>query len=105
MEFSNVAWKHLKFETLQKSDFLPGATAKKARDLTRWFQLMNFQSDSELDELLSDLERLAAKPTVKTSGVQAMRRSEMCSITSFNSATATRRNSVRRIVWPRSNCK
>lgn len=52
-------------EALQKNDFLPGATAKKARNLTRWFRLMNFQSDSELDELLSDLERLAAKPTGK----------------------------------------
>lgn len=52
-------------EALQKHDFLPGATAKKARNLTRWFRLMNFQSDSELDQLLNNLERLAAKPTGK----------------------------------------
>ncbi len=53
-------------EALEKHDFLPGATAKKARNLTRWFRLMNFQSDSELDELLGNLERLAAKPTGKS---------------------------------------
>jgi len=52
-------------EALEKHDFLPGATAKKARNLTRWFRLMNFQSDSELDELLGNLERLAAKPNGK----------------------------------------
>jgi hypothetical protein len=52
-------------EALEKHDFLPGATAKKARNLTRWFRLMNFQSDAELDQLLSDLERLAAKPAGK----------------------------------------
>jgi hypothetical protein len=52
-------------KALQKNDFLPGATAKKARNLTRWFRLMNFQSDAELDQLLNDLERLAAKPTGK----------------------------------------
>jgi len=34
--------------------------------LTRWFRLMNFQSDSELDELLGALESLAAKPTGKS---------------------------------------
>lgn len=53
-------------EALEKHDFLPGATAKKARSLTRWFRLMNFQSDSELDELLGNLESLAAKPTGKS---------------------------------------
>jgi len=53
-------------EVLQKNDFLPGATAKKARNLARWFRMMNFQSDAELDHLLSSLERLAAKPTGKS---------------------------------------
>src|SRR5215813_72035 len=52
-------------EALEKHDFLPGATAKKARNMTRWFRLMNFQSDAELDQLLNDLERLAAKPAGK----------------------------------------
>ena len=53
-------------EALEKHDFLPGATAKKARNLTRWFRLMNFQSDTELDQLLNNLERLAAKPAGKS---------------------------------------
>src|SRR5262245_29010152 len=52
-------------EALEKHDFLPGATAKKARNMTRWFRLMNFQSDAELDQLLNDLETLAAKPAGK----------------------------------------
>jgi len=53
-------------EALQKHDFLPGATAKKARNLTRWFRLMNFQSDEELEQLLGNLEQLAAKPAGKS---------------------------------------
>jgi len=52
-------------EAMQKHDFLPGATAKKARNLAHWFRLMNFQSDAELEQLLNDLEQLAAKPTGK----------------------------------------
>ena len=46
---------------LLKNDFLPGATAKKARQLAEWFRLMNFQSDAELEGLLTQLEGLAAK--------------------------------------------
>ncbi|MCI0392336.1 MAG: hypothetical protein MOB07_26690 [Acidobacteria bacterium] len=53
-------------EALQKHDFLPGATAKKARNLSHWFRLMNFQSDSELEQLLDNLEKLAAKPAGKS---------------------------------------
>ena len=51
-------------EALQKHDFVPGATAKKARHLAQWFRLMNFQSDEKLEQLLNNLEQLAAKPTV-----------------------------------------
>lgn len=53
-------------EALQKHDFLPGATAKKARQLAEWFRLMNFQSDSGLDQLLGQLEQLAAIPSRHT---------------------------------------
>ena len=53
-------------EALQNRDFLPGATAKKARQLAQWFRLMNFQSDSELDQLLGQLERLTTKPARST---------------------------------------
>ncbi|HEX8069312.1 MAG TPA: hypothetical protein VF546_05140 [Pyrinomonadaceae bacterium] len=49
-------------EALAQKEFLPGATAKKARNMARWFRLMNFQSDDELERLVVSLERLAAKP-------------------------------------------
>ena len=45
---------------LTKNGYLPGATARKARAMTQWFRLMNFQSDKELEQLISQLERLAA---------------------------------------------
>lgn len=48
-------------EALIKNDFLPGATARKARNMAQWFRLMNFQSDKELENLINDLEQLAAK--------------------------------------------
>jgi len=47
-------------EALTKNDFLPGATAKKARSMAHWFRLMNFQSDTELEHLITHLEQLAA---------------------------------------------
>lgn len=49
-------------EALSEKDFLPGPTAKKARSMARWFRLMNFQSDDELENLIINLERLAARP-------------------------------------------
>jgi hypothetical protein len=52
-------------EALVKNDYLPGTTAKKARNMARWFRLMNFQSDKELEQLITSLERLAAKPAGK----------------------------------------
>ena len=47
---------------LSRHEFLPGATAKKARSLAHWFRLMNFSSDAELERLVGALERLAARP-------------------------------------------
>jgi len=47
-------------EALAKNDFLPGATARKAKGMAHWFRLMNFQSDAELDSLVTRLEQLAA---------------------------------------------
>src|ERR1700737_4584248 len=48
-------------EALTRNEFLPGATVRKARNMAHWFKLMNFQSDKELDQLITSLERLAAK--------------------------------------------
>ena len=47
-------------EALVKNDYLPGATARKARSMAHWFRLMNFQSDTELEGLITRLEQLAA---------------------------------------------
>jgi len=45
--------------SLQKHQYLHGSSAKRARDLARWFRLMSWQSDEQLEGLLDDLERLA----------------------------------------------
>lgn len=46
-------------EALAKNEYLPGATARKARSMAHWFRLMNFQSDGELEQLVTRLEQLA----------------------------------------------
>jgi hypothetical protein len=51
--------------SLEKHGHLPGASAKKARELARWFRLMRWQSDDELDALLAELEALASRPSGK----------------------------------------
>ncbi len=52
-------------ESLQKHQYLPGASVRRARDLARWFRLMNWQSDRQLETLVSELESLASRPTGK----------------------------------------
>ena len=47
-------------DALAKNEFLPGATARKAKGMAHWFRLMNFQSDAELENLVTRLEQLAA---------------------------------------------
>lgn len=51
--------------SLQQHHALRGASAKRARELVRWFRLMNWQSDAELEALLDELEHLASRPTGK----------------------------------------
>ena len=51
--------------SLQKRGRLHGASARKARELARWFRLMHWQSDQELEALLAELEDLAGRPTGK----------------------------------------
>jgi hypothetical protein len=51
--------------SLQKHQYLPGSSAKRARELTRWYKLMNWQSDEQLERLIGDLESLASRPTGK----------------------------------------
>jgi hypothetical protein len=50
---------------LQKHGTLRGPSVKRAREMARWFRLMNWQSDDELDGLIGELERLAVQPTGK----------------------------------------
>jgi hypothetical protein len=51
--------------SLQKHQYLPGSSAKRARELTRWYTLMNWQSDEQLERLIGELESLASRPTGK----------------------------------------
>ncbi len=48
--------------SLQKHHYLPGGSAKRARELGRWFGLMNWQSDKQLEALVAELETLARRP-------------------------------------------
>ena len=52
-------------DSLQKHQHLPGASAKRARELGRWFRLMNWTSDQQLETLVRELEQLASQPTGK----------------------------------------
>ncbi len=51
--------------SLQKHNALRGSSAKKARDLSRWFQAMNWAGDEQLETLIHQLEQLATTPTSK----------------------------------------
>jgi hypothetical protein len=52
-------------ESLQKHNALRGSSAKKARELSRWFRAMNWAGDDELEILVHELEQLATAPTSK----------------------------------------
>lgn len=52
-------------ESLQKHQYLPGASAKRARQLAKWYRLMNWQSDRQLETLVAELESLASRPSSK----------------------------------------
>jgi hypothetical protein len=51
--------------SLQKHQALHGSSAKKARDLSRWFRIMDWQGDAQLEVLVRELEQLASMPTSK----------------------------------------
>jgi hypothetical protein len=46
-------------EKLNDSKFVPGGTAKRAREMYRWFKLMNFTGDAEVETVLSELNKIA----------------------------------------------
>lgn len=47
-------------EKLSDSKFVPGGTAKKAREMYRWFRLMNFTGDPEVT-VLAELNKIASR--------------------------------------------
>src|SRR5215471_11816551 len=49
--------------SLQKNQALRGSSARKARQICRWFQLMNWTGDQQLEVLIRELEQLANAPT------------------------------------------
>jgi hypothetical protein len=49
-------------DSLEKHQALRGAAARRARELARWFRLMQWQSDAQLEALLAELEHLATRP-------------------------------------------
>jgi hypothetical protein len=51
--------------SLQKHQALRGSSAKKARELARWYRAMNWVQDQELEALVHELEQLASTPTDK----------------------------------------
>ena len=52
-------------EKLNDSKFVPGGTAKKARKLYRWFKLMNFTGDVEVETVLAELNKIASRDAEK----------------------------------------
>ncbi|MDQ3063888.1 MAG: hypothetical protein M3R14_13660, partial [Acidobacteriota bacterium] len=52
-------------ERLHDSKFVPGGTAKKAREMYRWFKLMNFTGDAEVETVLAELNKIASKEAKK----------------------------------------
>ena len=48
--------------SLQKNQALRGSSARKARQLCRWFELMNWTGDQQLEVLIRELEQLATAP-------------------------------------------
>ena len=49
-------------DSLEKHQALRGAAARRACELARWFRLMQWQSDAQLEALLAELEHLATRP-------------------------------------------
>lgn len=47
-------------ERRNDSKFVPGGTAKKAREMYRWFKLMNFTGDVEVETVLAELNKIAS---------------------------------------------
>lgn len=59
-------------EKLSDSKFVPGGTAKRAREMYRWFKLMNFTGDTEVETVLEELNKIASRDA-KTRSAEEMK--------------------------------
>ncbi|HRH42962.1 MAG TPA: hypothetical protein PKY82_15135 [Pyrinomonadaceae bacterium] len=57
-------------QKLQTADFVPGALAKRARQMCEWYRLMNFTGDSSLEEVLERLQTAAGAEAKHRSRVE-----------------------------------
>ena len=48
-------------ERLNDSKFVPGGTAKRAREMYQWFKLMNFTGEAEVETVLAELNKIASR--------------------------------------------
>lgn len=48
-------------DRLNDAKHVPGGTAKKAREMYRWFKLMNFTGDEEVEKVLAELNKIASR--------------------------------------------
>jgi len=52
-------------ESVRRNQALHGSSARKVRDLARWFAAMNWTNDRQLEALIGELQALASRPTSK----------------------------------------
>lgn len=52
--------------------FIPGGMAKRAREMYRWFKLMNFTNDTEIENVLKELSVIASRDA-KTRSAEEMK--------------------------------
>lgn len=57
-------------EKMHTADFVPGALAKRARQMCDWYRLMNFTGDTSLEEVLERLQTAAGAPSKVRSRVE-----------------------------------
>jgi hypothetical protein len=61
-------------EKMHTADFVPGALAKRARQMCEWYRLMNFTGDTSLEEVLERLQTAAGAPSKVRSRVEMQSR-------------------------------
>lgn len=57
-------------EKLNDTKFVPGGTAKRAREMYRWFKLMNFTGDTEVEKVLAELNKIASREAKKRTALE-----------------------------------